>query len=245
MIAVFVFVAQMPMVRAIEGDQHVMVIIAWDEEMVSYAATCGWNPYNLVKFEVELASDYLYSTFGIRFEIVDSKTWNSNNALTVSTERLKEAVFKTGYKYGFTTTSPLLIAVTAQNMWEYTSQGTYYIYGRTENDLTKPEYGAMLIRFTPDFHTNSIILHETSHLYDCDNHYGWTIGMYRYCIMQTKDDPNTGRPVCLDSHSWCSECMQHINANKRRFGSEEKAMGPWIIVPGPTTLSNKTGGELG
>ena len=42
-ILVLVSFAHMRIVYATEGDQHVNVIMAWDEEMEAYAWNCGWD----------------------------------------------------------------------------------------------------------------------------------------------------------------------------------------------------------
>lgn len=224
-----VSVAQMPVAYAIEGDQHVSVIIAWDEELASYAWLCGYSdPYDFLWLNVDIASGWLYDEFGICLEYCEANTatWDSDDSLESDSERFDEVVAETGYSY----VSPLLIAVTCQDMWWILDgEKIDKTLGIMEHNTSEPDYGAMLIRFTP-YCTDNIILHEISHYYHCEDHYKREL-WNRYCVMQNAMNPETGRPVALDSHSWCYQCKEHITANKHLFGYEEKSMGPWFIVP--------------
>lgn len=231
-----------PSVYAKVGDQHVNVIIAWDEELASYSRQCGYSdPYNFLQLNVELASGWLYDEFGICLEYFEANTvtWDSDDSLESDSKRFDEVVDETGYSYGFTEHSPLLIAVTSQNMWDMRYGKIYYTYGIMESNISKPDYGATLIRFTP-YSTDNIILHELSHYYHCEDHYsleGWNDD----CVMQNEED-ETGEPVALHSHSWCYQCKEHINANKRLFGYTETSAGPEFLVPEDQEMvMNETG----
>lgn len=228
-ILVLVSIAQIPVAYAIPGDQYVNVIMAWDEEMTHYAWCCGWDPYFMVKFNVDLASDVLYDEFGICFHIIGSTTWDSDDSITNIDDRFDEAVFDTGYSYGFTENSPLLIAVTNQPLGDF--------YGTMEPRKWMPQYGAMIIKFTP-YCTDNIILHEISHFYECDDHWGWTTADVRDCVMQGRGLHLGDPPLALVNHEWCAECTEHINTNKRKFGFMVEAAGPGFLVdPCPTLFA--------
>lgn len=204
------------------GWYRVNILVAYDEEWRQIA----WNKYlytpeYLAWMFIDDIGYEFYHHHQIVFQIVEYMEYDSDNSYTHSLTRLAEVMWKaktagdTQFVSGHTTEAGNLVHI----LIAFTDQAITDAYGRADRSV-----GAVIVmEYTypawhplQEQHTDNILQHELSHLWECNFH---DIQNFD-CIMNEWRARPQDRPYCFFTNNWCSACENIIASHIDKFGHE-------------------------
>jgi len=158
----------------------VNVLVAYDEE---WASTAQWFYGYSAQYFADMIFDEVAYRFDSQFGIwLDPKfyiSWGSNDNPAIGDDMLWEAVNEIGFHTGMT-----FAGSTIHMLVVFTGQDALYMYGCAGTDPNYDTYGAVLVEhfytYAKGQHTDNILQHELSHLYNASDHYN-----LEDCVMNT------------------------------------------------------------
>jgi len=194
-----------------EVDVYIDVLVAYDDDfdpsLLNQIEYVFWHANS---FSGNLApEDCFEKTFGIHFNIVAYRYWDSDDTVHDARAMVLEAWEELGFEQGM-----IINGETIEVLFLCTGQDIEGYYA-----VTFPDASIILIE-EQYAEIPSAVRHELSHLFYCPDHsFGW--GFDAACVM-IPDLAASGKFI-----SWCSDCEEIILKNKYRYVSDNP------IIPSP------------